>query len=58
MIDENKLLDHLEQIRSSLQELSDRDFGGGFTSEHLGRLRMVKYIIGAIKRGIFNEEEI
>lgn len=58
MIDEKKLLDHLEKIRMSLQELSDRDFGGGFTSEHLGKLRMVKYIIGAVERGIFNEEEI
>ncbi len=58
MIDKKKLLDHLEQIRSSLQELSDRDFGGNFTSEHVGRLRMVKYIIGAIERGIFNEKEI
>ncbi len=58
MIDEKKLLDHLEQIRSSLQELSDRDFGGGFNQEHVGKLRMVKYIIGAIERGIFNEEEV
>jgi hypothetical protein len=54
-LNKKKIISFMSNRIESLQNHVDRDFGGGL-SDRLAKLQEIKFLKGAIERGMFDDE--